>query len=202
LSWRGHRLVGTDGTYLNLPDTQELRQAFSVQRNQHAGAESEQVQALAVVLHDLRHDLGLAAAIAASHSAEKDLLFQLWPQTRRRDVLILDRNWADYGVIAWAVADGREVVIRCPRQSFAVVNDFWASDVTEQRVTLEWPQTPRTRAFVREHQLPTRVEVRLLKFTLPTGETEALLTTLCDLRRYPRAEFYRVYGWRWGEETY
>jgi len=41
-----------------------------------------------------------------------------------------------------------------------------------------------------------------LKFTLPTGETEVLLTTLCDQRRYPTAEFYQVYGWRWGNETY
>jgi hypothetical protein len=47
-----------------------------------------------------------------------------------------------------------------------------------------------------------KVRVRLLKFTLPTGETEVLLTTLCDKQQYPASEFYQVYGWRWGNETY
>lgn len=204
LTWRGHRLLGADGTYLNLPDTAELRRLFSVQRNQHRHQESEQVQALAVVLHDLRKDLGLAAALAPSHSAEKALLFDepVWGQTRRDDVLVLDRNWADYTVIARARAAGRHVVIRCPRQPFGVVNEFWASEVTEAVVYLPLPTTPQTRAFVREHELPEAVEVRLLKFRLETGEREVLLTTLCDLRRYPTAEFYTVYGWRWGDETY
>jgi len=203
LSWRGHRVVGADGTYLNLPDTPELRREFSVQRNQHRHKQSEQVQALAVVLHDLRNDLGLAAALAPSHSAEKDLLFnQLWEQTRRGDVLVLDRNWADYTVIARAYVDGREVVIRCPSQSFAAVNEFWESDLTEAIIWLPMPTTSKTRAFVREHNLPEVIQVRLLKFTLETGETEVLLTTLCDRRRYPTPEFYTLYGWRWGDETY
>jgi hypothetical protein len=201
--WRGHRVVGADGTYLNLPDTPELRREFSVQRNQHRHKQSEQVQALAMVLHDLRNDLGLAAALAPAHSAEKDLLFnQLWGQTRRGDVLVLDRNWADYTVIARAYVDGRQVVIRCPGQSFAAVNEFWESDLTEAILWLPVPTTPKTRAFVREHNLPEEIQVRLLKFTLESGETEVLLTTLCNRRRYPTAEFYTLYGWRWGDETY
>jgi hypothetical protein len=37
---------------------------------------------------------------------------------------------------------------------------------------------------------------------LDNGETEVLLTTLLDRASYPRREFKRVYGWRWGEETF
>jgi len=115
---------------------------------------------------------------------------------------VLDRLFADYCVIASAVHTDREIVIRCPQTSFGVVRDFWASDLKEQVVTLPCPTTPSTRAFVKEHQLPMEVQVRLMKFTLPTGETEVLLTTLWDQRQYPTAEFYQVYGWRWGGETY
>jgi hypothetical protein len=46
--------------------------------------------------------------------------------------------------------------------------------------------------FVREHKLPRSVPVRLLKFTLPSGENEVLLTTLCDQQEYRREEFYTV----------
>ena len=41
-----------------------------------------------------------------------------------------------------------------------------------------------------------------MKFTLPSGETEVILTTLCDIVAFPKEEFYTIYGKRWGQETY
>lgn len=198
-TWRGHRLLGADGSFLTLPDTPELRKAYTVQRDPRTSTET--VQALSVVLYDLRNDLALGAKLGPI-VAEKKYLFDLWEQTKPGDVLVLDRLFADYCVIASAVQTDREVVIRCPQKSFGVVRDFWACDLKEQVVTLPCPTTPSTRAFVKEHQLPMEAQVRLMKFTLETGETEVLLTTLWDQRRYPTAEFYQVYGWRWGNETY
>jgi hypothetical protein len=198
-TWRGHRLLGGDGSDLTLPDTPELRDAYTVQRDPRT--QTETVQALSVVLYDLRNDLALGAKLGPI-VAEKKYLFDLWEQTKPGDVLVLDRLFADYCVIAFARHTGREVTIRCPQKSFGVVQNFWASDLKEQVVTLRCSTTPSTRAFIKEHRLPMEVQVRLIKFTLSTGETEVLLTTLCDQRKYPTAEFYQVYGWRWGNETY
>ena len=199
LTWRGHRVVGYDCTYIVLPDQPELRKKFSTQRNQH---KSECVQALSGVLYDVRNDIALGAAIGRIQ-AEKNFLFsELWKDTRVGDLLVMDRNFADYAVIAHAVKDGREVLTRCPRQCFAAVNDFWASDEAELIVTLPLPQSTQTRRYVRENDLPESVTVRLIKVPLDDGETEVLLTTLCDQRRYPTAEFKQVYHWRWNEETY
>jgi hypothetical protein len=50
-----HRLLGADGSFLTLPDTPELRKAFTVQRDPRTGTET--VQALSLVLYDLRNDL-------------------------------------------------------------------------------------------------------------------------------------------------
>jgi hypothetical protein len=196
--WRGHRLLGADGTTLNLPDTASLRAAFTVHRNQHA----ECVQATAVVLHDLLNDLALRASLGPVSGEKRPLLEQLWGATEAGDVLVLDRNFGDYAVVAWAVQTEREVIRRCRRDSFRVVEEFWQSPRREAVVTLHVSQCAQTRRFVREHGLPEGVRVRLLKFTLPTGEEEVLLTTLCDRRAYPLKEFYTVYGWRWGDETY
>jgi hypothetical protein len=199
LTWRGHRVLAYDGTYINLPNTEELREKYTIQRNQH---EPECVQALAGVLYDVRNDIGLGAGFGPIQAEKNFLLNELWQQTRRGDLIVMDRNFADYTVIAYADKQKREVLVRCPAQSFGVVNDFWKSDEIERIVTLTVPGTPQTKKFVREHKLPQAVTVRLLKFTLSTGETEVLLTTLIDRRRYPRAEFEQVYHWRWSEETY
>jgi Transposase DDE domain len=196
--WHGPRVLGADGTYVNLPDTPETRASFSVQSNQRA--ESERVQAWASVLYDLRNDLGLDATLGAKQAEKKALFESHWAATQPGDVLVLDRNYADYSVMAWAVKGGREVVIRFPRNRFTVVNPFWAADTQEQLVTLSVP--PKARRFVKEHHLPRQVQLRLIKVVLGSGEIEVVGTTLLDQSRYPHTEFKEVYGWRWGEETY
>jgi hypothetical protein len=196
--WHGHRVLGADGTYLNLPDTPETRARFSVQCNQRA--EGERVQALASCLYDLRNDLGVDAIMGAKQAEKNHLFGSHWAATQPGDVLVLDRLYADYSVIAWAVKEGREVVIRFPRNRFTVVNQFWAADAQERIVTLTVP--PKARKFVQAHGLPRQVQVRLIKVVLDKGEVEVLGTTLLDQKGYPRAEFKEVYGWRWGEETY
>jgi hypothetical protein len=195
--WHGQRLVGVEGSYFNLPDTEETRREFSVQTNQYAGG--DQVQGLASVLYELRNDLGLSAALGPKQ-AEKNLLVE--PHggaTRAGDVLGWERAYADYSVMAAIVAQQSHFLIRLPRQSFTAVNAFWAAPAQEQGVTLT--VTAKARRYVKEQQLPTTLRVRLLKVVLPTGEVEVLGTDLLDGRTYPAAEFGIDYGWRWQHET-
>jgi hypothetical protein len=196
--WHGQRVLGVDGSYLKLPDTEETRREFRVQTNQHVGG--EQVQALASVLYDLRNDLGLSAALGPKQ-AEKNLLFGTHlAATQAGDVLVCDRAYADYSVMATIVARQRHFVIRFPRQSFTAVNAFWATPASERVVTLEVPS--KAQAYVAQQQLPTILRVRLVKVVLASGEVEVLGTDLLDAQTYPAAEFQGVYGWRWNHETY
>lgn len=200
-TWRGHPLIGADGTKLNLPDTPEMRASYSVIGNQH-GAAGERVQGLAVVLYDLLNDIGLAAHLGKLAHEPKVLLDRLSAHTRIGDLLVLDRNFSDYPLIAWARQNQRELLIRCQSNSFGIVEDFLNAEDTDRVVTLHCSDHRKTKSAVKEMRLPNQVQVRLLKFTLPTGEIEVLLTTLCDPHQYPREEFYQVYGWRWNQETY
>lgn len=196
--WHGQRVLGVDGSYLNLPDTEETRREFSVQTNQHVGG--EQVQALASVLYDLRNDVGLSAALGPKQ-AEKNLLFATHLAAMQAgDVVVCDRAYADYSVMATIVARQCHFVIRFPRQSFTAVNAFWVAPDQECVVTLDVPS--KTRTYVTQQQLPTTLRVRLVKVILPSGEVEVLGTDLLDALTYPAAEFKAVYGWRWNHETY
>lgn len=196
--WHGQRVLGVDGSYLNLPDTEETRREFSVQTNQHQGG--EQVQALASVLYDLRNDIGLSAALGPKQ-AEKNLLFGVHlAAVQAGDVVVGDRAYADYSVMATLVARQCHFVLRFPRQSFTAVTAFWAAPAQERVVTLA--VTSKARAYVAQHQLPTALQVRLLKVVLASGEVEVLGTDLLDAQTYPAAEFKVVYGWRWQHETY
>jgi hypothetical protein len=61
LRWKGRRLCGVDGSYLNLPDTEELRTVFSIQKCQ--SARGERVQALSSICYDLLNDVALCAGL-------------------------------------------------------------------------------------------------------------------------------------------
>jgi hypothetical protein len=95
-------VLGVDESYLNLPHTEETQREFRVQTNQPVGG--EQVQALASVLYDLRNDVGLSVALGPKQ-AEKNLLFGTHlAATQAGDVLVCDRAYADYSVVATVVA--------------------------------------------------------------------------------------------------
>jgi Transposase DDE domain len=198
--WRGHRLLATDGTFLTLPDTPDTRAQYTVQTNQHAGADC--VQALCGVLYDLRNDLGLRLHLSARQGEVRTLRDSLWSATQPGEVLVLDQSYADYSLLADAQAQPRHIIVRLPRGRFAECEAFWISSLPEQIVTLALPHTPTTRAFVAQHHLASHLRLRLVRVLLSSGEVEVLLTTLCDAQAYPAHDFQPVYGERWGEETF
>jgi len=196
--WHGRRLIGVDGSYLNLPDTAELRAAYSVQRCQYE--DSARVQALASMAYDLLNDVAISAGLSAKQ-AEKNFLFTTHLQgTQPGDVFVLDRGYADYAVMAFLLGNQRDFVIRFPRNGFKQVDQFWESDQQEQVVELQ--PSFRQRTYVEEFSLAESIEVRLVKVELETGEVEVLGTSLRERETYERDELKQVYGWRWQEETW
>lgn len=196
--WRGHRVIACDGTYLTLPDNADTRASFTLQTNQFDRADC--VQALCCVLYDLRNDLGLAAALSKRQGEKKLLLSELWQSTEPTDVLVLDRHYADYAVLAYARASNREVVVRLPAGRFAAAREFWQSSAPEQMIEVKCPVSARE--SVNEHGLAHKLRLRLIRVELPNSQTEVLMTTLLDGEAYAEEEFKQLYAWRWLEETY
>lgn len=196
--WGGRRLVGIDGTYLNVPDTAQTRQRYSVQRNQHEGG--ERVQALGTVAYDLLNDVGLSAVVDRKR-AEKEFLFESHiHRTEEGDILVLDRLNADYGVMAFLIKMGRDFVIRFPRGGFKPVQEFWNSEGRDQVVRLK--VSHKRKGFVREQGLAEEIRVRLIKVELDNGEVEVLGTSLLDRDKYEAEQFKEIYNRRWAVETY
>lgn len=196
--WHGHRVLGCDGTYLNLPDNSETRTEFSIQTNQYENADC--VQSLSVVLYDLLNDLSLASALGKRQGEKKLLFSSLWQATKEDDILVFDRHYADYTIFAKAVKERRYVVVRLPRRRFSEAMKFWESGKTEQIVKLKCPSTARK--YIKENGLDEEIKIRLIRIELETKEIEVLATTLLDREAYPVSQFKQLYGLRWNEETF
>lgn len=194
--WKEHRLLGVDGTYLNLPDTKEMRKEYSIQSNQHR----ERVQAMGSVLYDLRNDIAINAEIGKIQ-AEKNFIFEKHlAKTQEKDIIILDRAYADYAVMAKILNKERDFLIRFPSKTFKKVEEFIQSEKTDEIISLK--VTDKAKTLVRKENLDTEIPVRFIKVILDNGETEILGTSLLDNQKYPAIEFKQLYAWRWCEETY
>jgi len=196
--WQGRRVLGIDGTMINLPDTAATRAQYTRHGNQHGGA--VRVQALGSVCYDLLNDLALDATLGPQQ-AEKERVFASHLQvTAPGDVIILDRGYADYGVMAFLTHHQRDFVIRMPRRRAGLIRTFWEGPRRDQVVELAAPE--RQRAFVRQRDLASRLRVRFVKIALADGEVEVVATSLRDAQAVPSAALKTLYGWRWGIETY
>jgi Transposase DDE domain len=196
--WQGRRVVGSEGSVFNVPDTAETRQCYSVQTNQYAGG--ERVQALGSVGSDLLNHVALSAGLGKKQAEKQFLFTRHLSVTDVGDVIVLDRGYADYRVMATLHAHQRDFVLRLPRQSFRAVEPFWTSPEREQLVTLTLPRSQRR--FVAAQDLATSLQVRLIKVDLPTGQQEVLATSLLDVTAYSHATLQHLYRLRWGVETY
>lgn len=199
--WREHRVLACDGTILNVMDNPQTRAEYFVQTNQPGYTVA--VQAQSCVLYDLLNQVVVGATLGTRTGEKEHLLEKLGPQLERGDLLVLDRLYADYKILAQGVASGWEVVVRLPKNSFKESRALFKTGAKvprEKEITLICPEKART--YVRAHGLPESVTVRLVRVELKGGTIEVLATTLRDASKYPAAEFKALYGWRWREETF
>jgi len=197
--WNGRRVWAVDGTILNLPDTRQTRARYGVQTNQNDSVGC--VQAIASVLYDVLNEVVIHAVLDHRRS-EKSFVLQDHSNSFRQDVIVLyDRLYCDYSVIAFHCSRQEDFVIRSrTTQTFRQIEAFVASSADDRIVELR--VTAKQQGWVKKLGLPRRVAVRLIKVTLPDGTVEVLMTSLRDRQRYPRASFRRLYEKRWGIETY
>lgn len=198
--WRGFRLWATDGTGFRLPDCPGVGDTFGWHGNQHDRVPSTRLS----LCCDL---LNFVAVDARLHPREVSEAFvaTCFVQTIPTDVLMVyDRGYASQIIPFLHQLHGSQCVVRMPVGRSHAVRDFVASGKREQIITETLGQ--RARESLRDIGVQLKdprpaITSRLVRVDLPTGETEVLLTTLTDRKKFPHTQFARVYAARWGIET-
>lgn len=198
--YKGFRLLAIDGSKIHLPDTPAIREAFGAVDHHPQGGQPQPF-ALASVVYDLLNRVALDAQLVEGNAYEVNVALEQLELLQADDLIVFDRNYPDYILLAQLSQRQRHFVGRCRRSSFKVVRSmFDGCGPDSQVVSIRAPKRARRR--VRELELPEQITVRLVRFVLPTGEVEVLITSLLDATQFPIAELGKVYHWRWGEETF
>jgi hypothetical protein len=204
LNWRGHRLLGCDGSLLRLPAQGELAERFgAVAVANHLGdTGTRYTPARLSVLYDLLNQLGLDARLEPVATSEVDLAVAQLEHVQSGDVLIWDRGFTGFVLMARVWARGAHFVGRCSQGSFAAAQELFRQNRAgrSRRVKLIAPRNQKVSLV--EAGLPPELVVRFVSVRLSTGELEVLVTSLLDEEKYPTGEFLEVYHYRWNHETF
>ena len=116
------------------------------------------------------------------------------------DVLVFDRGYASYFLLATLIQRGVDFVGRCHSSLFKPSQEMFHKDIPSKTVTIRpYKDKPST---MKRMGLPAEITVRFIRVVLDTGEVEVLVTSLVDETKYPHEEFKQIYNLRWGIETF
>jgi hypothetical protein len=200
----GFRVLAVDGSTVMLPNNKETREAFGTigyTNGKNRQPLGEHCYGRASVLYDVQNRIAVDATLAAIKTNEVDLAIAHLQHTTATDLLLMDRNYPSYRMMAELSQRQRGFVIRCSTNSFKTARQLAkGTGLASQVVTLTPPDGQSAQS--RKLGLPEQITVRFVRVMLKTGEAEILATSLLDEHTYPTADFAELYRLRWGIETF
>ena len=198
------RILAIDGSKIRLPNTPEVCETFGTiaySQGQDSDLQGEHPYALGSVLFDVLNRVSIDATLAQATAYEVDLAIAHLAHTRRNDLLLMDRNYPSYRMLATLLKSERDFAIRCSAASFGVARRMLKGEGADSQIVTLTPcagQMP----MIRASGLPETLTVRFVRVLLNTGEVEVVVTSLLDETGYPTHDFLALYGLRWGIETF
>jgi len=200
-TYKGHRLLGVDGSKVILPHEDEIGGHFGWTKLSNSFQDDgTYASGLASVCYDVLNQVALDSVLAPAKSSERKLLYTHLDALNAGDILVFDRGYTSYLLLATLRKHNLHFIGRCQRNSFKDARELFTKDIPSKTVTIQFSSKVRRPKELAD--LPQSITVRFVRIVLPTGEVEVLVTSLLDEERYPNADFYELYHRRWGVETF
>lgn len=179
IRWKRFRLLAMDGTLINLPRRQALRDYFGAARSGKGGRTP---QARLVMLQFPLARVPYRYALAPKRTAEKTMAMDLLLHVRPDDLLLVDRGFWSYGLFAQIQQQGAFFGTRKIEQvKLKVIRRLGPKD-TLVRLTptaAKWKKPP----------WPKSLELRRIDYQIRGFRPGALITNVTDPAVISRAEW-------------
>jgi hypothetical protein len=199
--WRGFMLQAVDGSSVYLLDKKEIIEYFGkCGGNQRGGTPMARV----VQIHDVLNGITLWGDIYPIDRSERSIITGQVPNFNIDSITLFDRGFSGYGLAYLMLNEEspRHFVIRCKVDFNEQIKQFArnkkGSIITELTPSKNSIDVLRQNGYIVTKK--TTITVRMVKFMLPSGEMEILITNLYDETKYSVADLKYLYGLRWGIE--
>ncbi len=195
--WKQKRVVAIDGTKINLPASEELKNDFGYSRNQH---DETIIGALGSFAYDVCNELVLDAQIIKRKGSELDLAVKhLEILSSQSDILVFDRGYPSHWLIGLLMKENYKFCFRLSTAWKDAV-ELVKSNNSDIDFTLK-RRSNRDLSKIREYDIPLEIKgLRLVCIELSSGEKEVLLTNLTNRKNFTLNDLKQLYHMRWSVE--
>jgi hypothetical protein len=210
----GYRIFAVDGALIQLPSSHELVQEYGCSKNQHGEA---MPMALSSTMFDLLNKVSVHSILAPISASERDLakqhLCQLqkinqqtdFDKTGIQDLFIFDRGYPATELFVRLVEEKKDFLARCKRDFCTEVVEALANRQKDVVVEIDISKKRKCANSAPSLQLlkvdkNAKLKIRILVFTLASGELEILITSLIDKNKFSGKMLFKFYNMRWGTE--
>ena len=191
--WRGRPIVLADGTTVSMPDTTANQARFPQSGEQQPGLGFPLARLVALVSLSTGAVLGWASGpCKGKQTSEMALLWRLAGQLKRGDVMIADRFYASYLMLAHLRSLGVDVVMRQHQRRRTDFRRGQRLGKGDHVVCWARPKRPPWMSLQEYDAIPETMRVR---------ETRhgcwIIVTTMLDVQEVDKAELLRLYRLRW-----
>ncbi|MDO6410138.1 IS4 family transposase [Pantoea phytobeneficialis] len=190
-NWNGLTLLAVDGTLWRAPDTPENDAAFGRTANIHSRSDWPQLR-MVCQMEVTSHLLSGVSFGSVTETSEVDLAAGLVKQTPDNSLTILDKGFYALGLLHYWQTSGTGRHWMLPLRKDAKYRVLKKLDKGHELVEfdLSWQARKKWK------DAPETLTARLISKQV-NGKTVQILTSMCDARRYPKADIVELYGYRW-----
>jgi hypothetical protein len=204
----GHRLIVVDGSTLQLPEGDSIKEKYGTCSNKKEGMSMARISEAYDPLNGITLDAIMSPYKSCERSMAFDHILEIPPSNDAEDLYLFDRGYPFITLIFFLLFHKKNFVMRCSTAWLGIVNQVLKSgkrDVTiEINPRMLWGE--KRKDF--QKRLPSVclksfIKIRILIIDLSTGEKEILITSLLDENIFEYKIFKDLYHLRWGgEENY
>jgi putative transposase len=200
--WRGRHVRLVDGTTVSMPDTPENQEAYPQPSSQEEGLGFP--MARLVVLLSLA--TGMLADMAmgpytGKETGETALLRELLGRFTRGDILLADRYYCSYFMIALLLESGVDFVTRVHQRRDTDFRRGRRLGKDDHLVEWRRPERPEWMDLPTYQRMPPSLRIREIQVHLGQPgfrvESFVVVTTLTDADQYAPDDIAELYGCRW-----
>jgi hypothetical protein len=206
-SWRWHkrRVLLVDGAECSMPDTPENQKEYPQHGAQKAGLGFPMIR-LVVLLAFATAALvgGALGPCKGKETGETALLREMLSEVRAQDVVVADRCYCSYWMIALLLARGADVAFRLHQRRKVDYQKATRLGPDDHLTTWERPERPEWMTEEEYAEIPLTLTIRMVRVHVSQAGYRTrvidVATTILDDKAYAKEDIAELYHKRWHVE--
>jgi Transposase DDE domain len=204
----GYRLIVVDGSTLQLPEGNSIKEKYGTCSNQKEGMSMARISHAYDPLNGVTLDAIMCPYKSCERTMALEHILNVPTSKDAEDLYLFDRGYPFITLIFFLLFHKKDFVMRCSTGWLAAVNQVLKSGKRDVIIEINPRMLFGEKRKDFQRRLPnvclkSFIKIRVLIIDLSTGEKEILITSLLDKDIFEYKIFKDLYHLRWGgEENY